>query len=218
MLGGSNVTVTKSLALNRTRYAWVSDIEREYMKKIRMFGCFLCVVALACEAEEEALAGVDVADMWIADAEDPGAFGDAADDVPGCEIPLAFVANRNLWEDTPAWWAFDFSNCGPQPGPRLMVWESGDGVVCEQEFDPIGNTCEIIVMNDCLKVADDMWHATLWMMEGDSFSLGYEAIGGIDYEANSAIPCVAKPVGDDILWDCTPWPEQPPTCTPVTAG
>lgn len=178
--------------------------------------------ASACESEADVLLDIAMGsdDDVFADDEDRPVFlgGDAADDVPGCEIPRAFVANWTAFTGDPAWWAFDFSNCGPNPSPRLMVWESGDGYVCEQWIDPVGMECEIIVMNDCEKFADDTWHASLWSAGQDGWAMGYDWIAGPDYAPDSTLVCGAKFVGDETLWDCTGLPLQRPTCDPVTAG
>lgn len=153
----------------------------------------------------------------IGTEEEGQADTDAADDVPGCEVAMAFVANWGAFDGTPAWWAFDFSNCGPNPEPRLMVWESGDGYVCEQWIDPVGDECEIVVMGDCEKFADDMWHAVLWTAGADAWSLGYEAIAGPDYSPDSTLVCGAEIIGGETFWNCTGLPVQRPTCTPIVA-
>ena len=142
----------------------------------------------------------------------------AADDVPGCERPVAFVANMNVFEGQPSWWAVDFSGCGPDPEPRLLTWESGDGFVCETEYDPIGMDCEIVTMDDCEKVAVDTWSATMWAHGSDSFTIGYEFLAGEDYTPDSALPCKAQEIGGETFWDCTGLPFQAPSCSPITAN
>ena len=180
---------------------------------------------LACEAEDDVIADISESDdLWFDDLDDERPVslgGDAADDVPGCETMEAFVANRYIFGDKPAWWAFDFSNCGPNPGPRLLVWETLDGYVCEQEYDPVGMSCEIITMDDCPKVAEDGWHMVLWTQGEDSISLNYEAVVPYvkgDYKPDSISPCKAQDVWGETFWDCTGLGEQLPTCDPITAG
>ena len=172
--------------------------------------------AAACDEPETCEDGYIVDEIDDeASPEKSQAMEDAADDVPGCEVARAFVANWTAFDGSPAWWAFDFSNCGPNPEPRLMVWESGDGYVCEKWIDPVGDECEIVIMDDCEKFADDTWHAVLWTAGADGWSLGYEAIAGPDYSPDSTLPCAAEIIGGETFWNCTGLPFQRPTCDPI---
>ena len=171
-----------------------------------------------CEGSEDGVPGEE----WH--AEQGGERSkDAASDVPGCESVVAFAANPLVFEGRPPWLAVDVSACGPMPGPRLIIWESGDGTVCEHEWTPTPGVCETVELAECAVAAQDTWSITMWHGASVSWSLSYDAFlidGEIDpdYTPDSAIVCAGEDVGEQTLWDCTGLPFQRPTCEPITAG
>lgn len=143
-------------------------------------------------------------------------FG-APKDVPGCARLKAFMPNPY---DDSSWWAIDFSDCGTAPEPRIFSWESGNGDICEIEYQPLGFACEVVEIFDC-DIAVDTWHMTAWAMGDLSFSIGFEDVEedqDFDYEAGSALICKEITKDGIASWDCTGLPKQIQSCDPLTVG
>lgn len=145
----------------------------------------LCALLCGCEPVDMECEGdpgcamesdSDDGEEWSAPESTDALEGEAADDVPGCAVirgitmnPSAAEANRRRWVSV------DTSKCGPNPAPRLVRWEVGNGLEIETWAESKGG-CAIAVDEEFADfIFEDEVTITVWANGGSDDALATAA-------------------------------------------
>lgn len=143
----------------------------------------LCVLLCGCEPVDlecesdpgcalEGESDSDDGEEWSAPESADALEGDAIEDVPGCAVIRGLTMNPSRAEkNRRRWVSVDTSKCGPNPAPRLVRWEVGNGLEIETWAESVDGCAVAVDEVYADLIFEDEMAITVWANGGSDDSL-----------------------------------------------